>query len=171
MQQKKLKRMTGCRTEYEGMPKTSFLFAALAMLAVSALVQVGASQCKNQIAMVPLPPLKAADEPRDFVRFRYAFSSSDSILIRSHEDTETSIGPYDLGFVIQRNGTTAHSLKLGQLPEFRREDTVFSESFTTVAIARACGSHGPVFFVTMKYMGDEISPALVFVVLPFSRGI
>jgi hypothetical protein len=109
--------------------------------------------------------MKAAGKARDFVRFRYWLSASDSLLIRSHEDTETSIGPYDTGFVITRDGKTMQSVILRKLPEFRREDLFFSEAFTTVSVTRACGSEGPIYFVSMKYMGDELSPALVFAVI------
>jgi hypothetical protein len=91
-------------------------------------------------------------------------------MIRSHEDTETSIGPYDLGFVIERDGKTMQSVTLRKLPEFRREDSFFSESFTTLYVTRACASGGPIYFVTMKYMGDEISPALVFTLIPSAQG-
>jgi hypothetical protein len=114
--------------------------------------------------------MQAASKPRNFIRFRYALSTSDSLLIRSHEDTETSIGPYDLGFRIERNGSVLQSVKLSRLPEFRREDSFFSESFTTLYVTRACASGGPIYFITMKYMGDEISPALVFVLIPSTQG-
>jgi hypothetical protein len=120
--------------------------------------------------MLPLPAMKAANKPRDFVRFRYALSSSDSLLIRSHEDTETSIGPYDLGFLITRDTITLSRVALRSLWLFRSEDEDYRESFTTLAITRACGDESPVYFVTMKYMGDELSPALVFVVVPSAKG-
>jgi len=126
------------------------------------------SQCANHIAMVPVLPMKAATKPRDFVRFRYALSFSDSLLIRSHEDEETEIGPYDLGFLIAKDGKTMQRVALRELQELRSKD--MSEDFTTLAVSRACGSGGPMFFVTMKYMGDEISPALVFVLIPTAGG-
>ena len=75
-------------------------------------------------------------KPRDFVRFRYSLSASDSLLIRSHEGTETSMGPYDLGFAIERDGKTLQSMTLRKLTEFRREESFFSESFTTLYVAR-----------------------------------
>jgi hypothetical protein len=128
------------------------------------------AQCVNRITMLPLSPMKAAAQPRDFVRFKYALSPSDSLLIRSHEDTETSIGPYDLGFRIARDGKTLHSIVLRTLPEFRGEDPYYSQSFVTLAISRACVSEGPIYFVTMKYMGDELSPALVFILVPTADG-
>lgn len=124
------------------------------------------SQCRNQITELPLRGMKAASHPRTFVRFKYPLSPTDSLLIRSHEDTETSIGPYDLGFLITHDGKALRSIILSALPEFRREDSFFAESFTTVAITRACTSASPIYFIAMKYMGDELSPALVFVVLP-----
>lgn len=114
--------------------------------------------------------MKAAGKPRNFVRFRYALSASDSLQIRSHEDTETSIGPYDLGFAIERDNKTLQSVTLRNLPEFRREDSSVSQSFSTLYISRACASSSPIYFVTMKYMGDEISPALVFVLVPSTQG-
>lgn len=114
--------------------------------------------------------MRAASEARDFVRFRYSLSTSDSLLIRSHEDTETSIGPYDTGFVITRAGKTMQSVTLRKLPEFRSEDLFFSKAFTAVAVTRACGREGAIYFVSMKYMGDELSPALVFVVIPTAQG-
>lgn len=128
------------------------------------------SQCTNHSTPLPLPAMKAAGKPRDFVRFRYSLSASDSLLIRSHEDTETSIGPYDLGFAIERNGKALQSVALRKLPEFRREDSFFSQSFTTLYVTRACASKGAIYFVTMKYMGDEISPALVFALVPTAQG-
>jgi hypothetical protein len=120
--------------------------------------------------MLPVAATKAASKPRNFVRFKYALSSSDSLLIRSHEDKETTIGPYDLGFLISRNGTTLQSVVLQGMPEFQNEESYFPESFTTLAVTRACGSLGPIYFVTMKYMGDELSPALVFTILPSDQG-
>ncbi len=119
--------------------------------------------------MLPLRAMKAASHPRNFTRFKYPLSSSDSLLIRSHEDTKTTIGPYNLGFLITRDGKTLRSMTLRNLPEFRQKDAFFSEAFTTVAIARACGTGGPAYFVTMKYMGDELSPALVFLVIPSAQ--
>jgi hypothetical protein len=114
--------------------------------------------------------MKGTSEPRDFVRYKYSLSSSDSLLIRSHEDTETSIGPYDLGFAIERDGRTLQNVILRKLPEFQHEESFFSEAFTTLYVTRACASEGPIYFVTMKYMGDEISPALVFALIPSTLG-
>lgn len=128
------------------------------------------SQCKSQIAPVPLHSVKAANKARDFVRFSYSFSVSDSLLIRSHEDTETSIGPYDIGFVITRDGKAIHSVILRNLPEFRREEPDYSESFTTLAVTRACSDAGPIYFVTMQYMGDLTSPTLIFTLVPSAHG-
>lgn len=128
------------------------------------------SQCNNQISLVPLRTLKAASNPRDFVRFSYSLSASEALLVRSHEDTGTSIGPYDTGFVITRDGKTLQSTVLEKLPEFQREDSSFAEAFTTLTVTRACGSGGPIYFVTMQYMGDMTSPALLFTLVPSVRG-
>ncbi|MGH9598495.1 MAG: hypothetical protein ACRD27_01420 [Terracidiphilus sp.] len=143
---------------------------ALTLLTAIGLARIATSQCKNQITMVPRRAMKAAAHPRDFVRFKYSLSRFDKLLIRSHEDTETSIGPYDLGFLIEHSGTTIRSVTLRGLPEFRREDYGFSEAFTTVAVTRACGREEPIYFLTMKYMGDELSPVLVYVIIPSAQG-
>lgn len=128
------------------------------------------SECNDQITLVPLTDQKAAGKARDFVRFRYPLPASDSLLIRSHEDTETSIGPYDTGFVIARDGSVLRSISLRELPEMRGEDPDFANSFTTLAVTRACGIGGEIFFVTMQYSGDETSPAFVFVLAPTADG-
>jgi len=129
------------------------------------------SQCNNQITLVPLTAMKAAIKARDFVRFRYSLSTSDSLLIRSHEDTETSIGPYDTGFVITRDGKTMQSVFLRELPEFQHGELFSTEdAFYTLAVTRACTSGGPIYFVTMQYMGDIISPALIFILVPSAQG-
>jgi hypothetical protein len=128
------------------------------------------SQCTNQTTVVPLHPVKAASRARDFVRFKYALTASDSLLIRSHEDTETSIGPYDTGFEIVRDGKALRNVALRNVRGFRREEPEYSESFTTLAIARACARESLIYFVTMQYMGDLTSPALTFVVVPSSDG-
>src|SRR5690348_8760635 len=96
----------------------------LVLLAGIAPAAFAASQCKNQITMLPLRAMKAASQPRDFVRFKYSLTSSDSILIRSHEDTETSIGPYDLGFLITRDGKVLQNVTLRRLPEFHDADSL-----------------------------------------------
>ena len=62
--------------------------------------------------------MKAASQTRDFVRFSYSLSSFDVLLIQSHEDTETTIGPYDTGFTITRDGKDMRSEALRDLPEF-----------------------------------------------------
>jgi hypothetical protein len=143
---------------------------ALALIFALATATSILSQCNNQISLVPFRTMKAASKARDFVRFSYSLSASDSLLIRSHEDTETSIGPYDTGFVITRDGKVLQSVVLRKLPEFRREDSFFAEAFTTLAVTRACSSGGPIFFVTMQYMGDMISPALLFTLVPSVQG-
>jgi hypothetical protein len=150
--------------------RTSGVIAVLALVSALGLTTSGLSQCRNQIALVPLRPLKAASSARDFNRFRYSLSGSDSLLVRSYEDTETSIGPYDTGFVITRGGSVLQRVSLRELPEIRREGLDFADSFTTLAVTRACTSERPIFFVTMQYTGDEISPALVFTLVPSSHG-
>jgi hypothetical protein len=127
------------------------------------------SQCNNRITLVPLAAMKAASKPRDFVRYTYSFSASDSLLIRSHEDTETTIGPYDTGYSIMRSGKTVQSVTLRELPEFQSDPT-FSEGYFTLAVTRACTSGGPIYFATMQWMGDIISPALVFTLVPSGPG-
>jgi len=116
--------------------------------------------------------MKAASKARNFVRFSYSLSSSDVLLIQSHEDTETTIGPYDTGFVIKRDGKVVQSEALRDLPEFRSYDPSFSfsDGFYTLAVTRACAREGPIYFVTMQWMGDEISPALVFILVPLAQG-
>jgi hypothetical protein len=128
------------------------------------------SQCNDQITLVPLRNQKAAGKARDFVRFRYSLSPSDSLLIQSHEDAETSLGPYDTGFVISRGDRVLQSISLRNLAEMRSEEPDYAESFTTLAVTRACASDGPVFFVTMQYEGDETSPALAFALVPSQEG-
>lgn len=143
----------------------------LALILIPALWAASAlSQCVNQIAPVPLTRQKAATQARDFVRFSYSLSAADSLLIRSHEDTGTSIGPYDTGFAIARAHHVLQRISLRELPEMRREEPEYANSFTTLAVTRACASDGPVFFVTMQYQGDETSPALAFVLTPFAQG-
>jgi hypothetical protein len=128
------------------------------------------TECNNQITLVPMRSIKAATKARDFSRFSYSLSKSSSLIIRSHEDTETSIGAYDTGFVIKRDGKTIQDVNLRTLPEFQREEDEYSESFTTLAVTRACTSAGPIHFVTMQYMGDLTSPALLFTIVPSAHG-
>ena len=152
------------------MSRKSGVLVALALISAVWPSTLALSQCKNLSTPLPLLAMKAASKPRDFVRYRYPLSAADTLLIRSHEDTETTIGPYDLGFVIERDGKTIQSVTLRKLAEFRREESYFSESFTTLYVTRACASAEPIYFVTMKYMGDEISPALVFTLIPSALG-
>ena len=157
-------------SRYKTVARKSVVLARLLLVLIAGCALPALCQCKNQTTMLPISPMRAASKPRDFVRFKYSLSSTDSLLIRSHEDTETSIGPYDLGFLITSNGTTLRNVTLRNLPELRREDSYFSEAFATLAVTRVCGSGEPIYFVTMKYMGDEISPAIVFVVVPSAQG-
>lgn len=138
-----------------------FLLAAAVVPATHAL-----SQCANHTTMLPVAPMKAAAKSRNFARFTYPLSDTDSIQIESHEDTDTSIGPYDLGFLVKRSGSTIRQIRLRQLAEFRKQDSLFSQTFSTLAVTRVCDRDMPMYFITMKYMGDELSPALVFVVSP-----
>jgi len=162
----------GCRSvRCKAMSRRSVLLVAAALIAGLWPATLALSQCKNQISLVPLTAMKAASKARNFVRFSYALSISDSLQIRSHEDTETSIGPYDTGFVIKRDGKALQSVLLRKLPEFQRGVLFSSEDgFSTLAVTRACTSGGPIYFVTMQYMGDEISPALVFTLAPIEQG-
>jgi hypothetical protein len=155
---------------YTVMSRRSGLLAALALISALGPARLALSQCNNQITVVPLAAQKAASNSRDFVRFSYSLSTSDSLFIRSHEDTETSIGPYDTGFAIKRDGKALQSVVLRKLPEFRHEDADFSEAFTTLAVTRACWSGGPIYFVTMQYKGDETSAVLVFTLVPSAQG-
>jgi hypothetical protein len=79
------------------------------------------------------------------------------------------IGPFDTGFVVTRDGKTVQSVSLWQLPEFQG-DPSFSEGFTTLAVTRACASGGPIYFVTMQWMGDETSPALISILVRTALG-
>lgn len=154
------------------MARMSGIPATLILIFVLGPAASVSSQCNSQITLVPLHSVEAASHARDFVRFRYPLSTSDSLLIRSHEDTETTIGPYDTGFVVTRDGKVMQSKALRDLPEFRSNDPSFSfsDGFTTLAVARACGSAGPIYFVTMQWMGDITSPALVFTAVPLAGG-
>jgi hypothetical protein len=140
--------------------KSAVLVSLLLMCGLCAATP-GLSQCSSKITLIPLTAMKAASRGRDFVRFRYSLSASDLLLIRSHEDTETSIGPYDTGFVITRNGSPLQHISL--LPEFE-------EDSSTLAVTRGCSSGGPVYFVTIQRWGDDISPALIFVITPSADG-
>jgi len=148
--------------------KSEFLIALSVFIALWT-ARSALSQCTNQITLIPLQRLKAASGARDFVRFKYVLTTSDSLLIRSHEDRETSIGPYDSGFEIDRDGKALRNVALRELPEFRREEPEYSESFTALAITRACANGSPMYFVTLQYMGDLTSPALIFVLVPSAQ--
>ncbi len=150
--------------------RNSNIVAVLTLACTLFAVPSAHSQCDNQITLVPPRPLKAASAARDFVRFKYPLSASDSLLILSHEDTETSIGPFDTGFSIKRNGKVSQRISLRNVPEIRREDREYANSFSSLAVTRACGSAGPIFFVTMQYQGDLTSPALLFVLVPSKGG-
>jgi hypothetical protein len=144
----------------------------LALVLISALwpATLAFSQCKNQISLVPLAAQKAASKARDFIRFSYALSPSDSLLIRSHEDSETTLGPQDIGIAIKRDGRTIQNVPLRYLPEFRRQDPTSVDNFTTLAVTRACRGDDAIYFITMQWKGDETSPALVFTLIPSPQG-
>jgi len=128
------------------------------------------SQCSNQITLVPLTKQKAAIKSREFVRFKYPLSDSDSILIRSHEDTTTSIGPYDTGFVIMRNNHALQSMSVNTALKSQHKAADTADAFLTLAVTQACTGQSPIFFISMQSMGDEISPALLFVIVPGGSG-
>jgi hypothetical protein len=65
-----------------------------------------------------------------------------------------------------RGGNAIQSVTLRKLPEFQREDELFSEVFSTLTVTRACGSGSSIYFITMQYMGDMTSPAFVFTLVP-----
>jgi len=146
------------------------VLAALIAIPVLWPSALALGQCDNQITLVPLHATKAAGEARNFIRFRYSLSPSDTLLIRAHQDTETSIGPYDTGFEIKRDKQTIRNIALRDLPELRREEPDYSESFTALAVVRACAGESPVYFITMQYMGDLTSPALTFTLVPTAHG-
>ncbi len=148
------------------------VLVAIALISALRPATLALSQCNNRISLVPLTAMKAATKPQDFVRFRYSLSTSDTLLIRAHEDTETMIGPYDTGFAITRDEKVTQSLALRNLPEFRSDNPnfSFSDGFTTLAVTRACTNRDPIYFVTMQWMGDDISPALVFILVPSAQG-
>lgn len=128
------------------------------------------AQCNNEITLIPRGPLAAANRARNFTRFKYSLSPTDSLLVRSHEDTETSIGPFDTGFALTRSGHVIRRISLREVPEIRREEPDYADSFSALAVTRACGTGGPVFFITMQYQGDMTSPALLFVLIPSDSG-
>ena len=152
------------------MSRRSSVFAALILISVLVPSASALSQCNSQITLVPLTALKAASKARDFDRFKYSLSASDSLRIQSHEDTETSIGAYDTGFVITRSGNVLQRISLRELPEMKHEEPDYANSFRALAVARACSSSGSIFFVAMQYMGDITSPALLFVLVPSIAG-
>lgn len=128
------------------------------------------SQCKNAITLVPLATEEKASGPRSFVRIKYSLSSSDVLLVRSHEDGAPSGELNHTGFVITRNRSVLQHLSLKQLPEIRREEPDYADSFVPLAVTRACGEEGPLFFLTMQYSGDRTSPTLFLALVPSARG-
>src|ERR1035438_713887 len=145
------------------MSRRSSVLGVLILVSAMWHPSLALSQCKNQISLVPLRSIEAARNDRKFVRFRYALSGSDSLLIRSY-------GQYDTGFVITRDGRALQHIALRDLPEMPRGDPEYADSFRTLAVTRACGNGGPIFFVTMQYSGDMTSPALLFALVPSANG-
>jgi hypothetical protein len=78
--------------------------------------------------------MKAAIKSRDFVRFEYSLSASDSLFIESHEDIETSIGPYDTGFVMKRGGDALKRVSVQSVPQIRREYSDESDKSTPLPL-------------------------------------
>ena len=64
------------------------------------------------------------------------------------------MGPYDTGFVVTRDGKTMQTVLLRELAELKGQDPMFSEGFTTLSVTSACGSEGPIYFVSMQWEGD-----------------
>jgi hypothetical protein len=124
------------------------------------------AQCSNRITLVPLHVLKTPKRSRDFVRFSYPLTATDSLIVYARDDPDRSLRPYDTGIAITRGGKALQRVALRSLPEMRREDEFFRENFTTLAIARACAGDAPLYFVAMGYVGDMTSADLFFSVVP-----
>ena len=147
------------------------MFRKFGISTALALISVfSPAQCKNQITLVPLTETKAAERPRNFVRFRYKLSDTDWLLVRSYEDQGTSIGPYDTGLAITRNDKELRNVRLNDLPEVRGNKSEPVDGFTTLTVTRACADTSPTYFVAMQWMGDMTSPALLFVIVPSGDG-
>ncbi len=101
------------------------------LLLVAALCPspVALAQCENNITLVPLDSQGAASKSREFVRFKYSLSSSDSLLLWAHEDKGTTLGPYDTGFSVVRNGRELQRTTLKGLPEMRGEELGLCREF------------------------------------------
>lgn len=125
------------------------------------------SQCKDQITLVPLSAPRIISDAPNPVRFKYSLSASDSLLIQSHGAPDMA---HATGFAITRNGRKLRRISLRELPEMPRNEPEYADSFTALAVTRACGNQGPIFFVTMQYQGDLTSPALAFVLVPSATG-
>jgi hypothetical protein len=128
------------------------------------------SHCKNSITLVPLTPQAETTGPLSFVRFKYPLSSSDILIVRSHEDGAPTGAANDTGFIIMRNHSVLQRLSLKQISEIRREEPDYADNFVPLAVTRACGDEGPIFFLTMQYSGDRTSPTLFLVLVPSARG-
>jgi hypothetical protein len=149
------------------------VYRKLGFLAIFAALSVSTallSQCDDHINPVPQYLMKPTGHARDFIRFRYPLSASDSLQVKSHEEFGSSMGTYDIGFSITRSGAILHDTLLRKLHEMPRDEPDYANSFKTMATARACGSKGVIFFVTMQYQGDMTSPALLFLIVPTGDG-
>ena len=152
------------------MSRKSGVFCALILISALFPPTSALSQCNNQITLIPLRSLKSASQAHNFIRFKYQLSASDSLLLRSHSDSENPAGGHDTGFSITRSGSLLQHLSLRELPEMKRLEPDYANSFTALAVARACAPSGPIFFVTMQYQGDITSPALLFALVPSETG-
>ena len=147
---------------------SNYAFTLLSVLGPAPLLAL--SQCqKPNHPCVPNSVINAATGIRDLIPFTYALSASDSFRARS-PDTEPGIAPHEIGFEITRNGTALQHTSLSELPELRREEPEYASNFRAIAVTRACTNSGPIYFVTMQYMGDATSPTLYFTLVPAARG-
>ena len=148
------------------MPRNSIARILLILMAFCASV-CAVAECSNKITLVPLTVWKSPKQSRDFVRFSYSLTATDSLL--AHDDPERSVGSYDTGFAITRNQGILRKVTLQNLPELRG-DSLFAENSNTLAITRARTSGVPVYFVTLGYEGDMTSPDLFLAVIPNADG-
>lgn len=139
-------------------------FLGLYLLSCSA---AGFAQCKTAVTNAPRLEMKAAEKSRDFVGYRHRLSATDTLIIHAHEDRDTSLGPYDTGFSIVRNGAVVSGLSLRDLPQYRGDhDGPELDYFSTGAVMSACTDKGPIYFLSMLPAGDELKQPLVFVLIP-----
>jgi hypothetical protein len=137
----------------------------IALILISA---VCSAQCKNQITLVPLPAWKGAKKARDFVRFTYPLTATDSLLVYAHDDPDSAIGSYDTGFAITRDQKVLQRVFLRKLPVLRG-DSLFAQNSGALTITRVCSEGSPIYFVTMQYEGDITSPELFLIAVPTAQ--